>query len=310
MAGAFDGQQRQRAARLGDRREQQPDATRHAGDAADEQAGDRDVGRERHAADRRQQRERHAEREHGDADRERMPLRRSDRESLQGLRRRDALGAARRQPAADERGDDAERTVERRAGEVEAQRRSHAGEIAAAEVAAEEAQCRRREPGAEGQAEQRADRAEQRRFGQDEAEPLSRRKAEDGEQGELLLALRDREREDREDQESAGEHRHERQHGEIHAVGARHVRDPLARLVAGRHAHAFGQAQRGERGGAVGARREADFDPVQPADAAERLLRAGDVDHGKRRPAGGDAAGDARLEAAGSRLHLDRRLAS
>ena len=62
-------------------------------------------------------------------------------------------------------------------------------------------------------------------------------------------------------------------------------------------AHAGRQVQRGDRRGAIGAGREAHVDPAQPADEAERDLRAGDVDHRERRAAGGDAAGDAQARA-------------
>ncbi len=58
---------------------------------------------------------------------------------------------------------------------IEAKRRRDAGKVAAAEVAAEEAQRDRGERAAEGEAEDAAGRAEQRRLGEDEAEPLRAR---------------------------------------------------------------------------------------------------------------------------------------
>ena len=288
MARALDGEEGEGAARLGHAGKREADAAGHAGDAADQQQRDRAVGGERNLEHRRQGREHRAEREQGDADEARRARRRRHAEALERLRRRDALRRSRRQPAADERGDDAEQAVADGARGIEAQRRRDAGEVAAAEVAAEEPQGDRCERGTEGEAEHAADGAEQRRLGEDEAEPLPRRQAEDGEQRERLDALRDREGEDREDQERAGEHRHQREHGEVDAVGARDVRDPVARFARRGGAHAGRQLQRGQRRGAVGARREANVDPAQLADVAERDLRAGDVDDeraaGRRAP--------------------------
>src|SRR4029079_10688166 len=135
----------------------------------------------------------------------RRARRRRHAEALERLRGNDALGRARRHPAADERGDAAARAVCERANGVDPERRRDAGKVAAAEVTAEETQRDPGERGAERDAEHAADGAEDRRLGEDERAPLSRRKPEHREQRERLRALRDREREDREDEERASE---------------------------------------------------------------------------------------------------------
>ena len=221
------------------------------------------------------------------------------------LRRRDRLGRARRQPAADQRRGDAEGAVHQRAAEIESQRRREAAEVAAAEVAAEQAQGHRGERGAEGQAENAAGQAEQRRLAEDEREPAARRQAEHAEQGELLLPLGDREREDREHQERAGEHRHQREHGEVDAIGAGDVGEPLHRLARRGGAHAGRQDELADHPFAIGAGRQPQVDPRQLAEQAERDLGAGDVHHRQRRAAGGDAAGEAQPGAAAGRLQRD-----
>ncbi len=230
-------------------------------------------------------------------------------EPFQGLRRRDRLRGARRQPAADQRRGDTEGAVDQGADRIDAQRRGDAAEVAAAEVAAEHPQGKRGERRAEGQAEHAAGEAEQRRLAEHQREPAACRQAEHAEQGELLLPLGDREREDGEHQEGAGEHRHQRQHGEVDAIGAGDVGEPLLRLARRGGAHARGQDEIADHPLALGAGRQAQVDARQPADHAERDLGAGDVHHRQRRPGGGDAAGDAQAAPPSRRLQRDPTLA-
>src|SRR6185295_14352157 len=140
VASTLDGEQRERVSRLGDECERGTDAAGYARDAADEEQPDREVRGERDLEQRRQQRERSAGDDERDAEPPRRSRRRRHAEPLQRLRRNDALGRARRHPAADERGDDAERTVRERADGVEPELRRDAGKVAAAEVTAEETQ--------------------------------------------------------------------------------------------------------------------------------------------------------------------------
>ena len=223
---------------------------------------------------------------------------------LQALRGREAPGRARRQPAADQRGGDAERAVHQRRDRAELQLGRHAGEVAAAEVAAEQSQRERGERGADGEAGRAADRAEQRGFDQHEAQPLARAQPEHAEQRELRLALRDRQRQDREHQERAGEEGDQREHRQVHAVGARHVRDALRGFVGIGGAHAGRQRELAQHRRAVRAAHQPDVDAMQAAEPAERGLRAGDVDHRERRTRRGDAAADPPFDRAARRLHL------
>ena len=164
-------------------------------------------------------------------------------QALQRLRGRDALRLARGQPAAHHRRRHAQQRVDDGRAGIEAQRRCDTGEIAAAEISRQHAQRERREGRAEHDAEHAARDAEQRRLGQHEAEPLAPREAEHAEQRELLLPLRDRQREDGEDEKRAGEQGHQREHREVHAVGMRHARCALRAFVGRGGAHAVGQRE-------------------------------------------------------------------
>ncbi len=215
-------------------------------------------------------------------------------------------GRARRQPAADDRGGDAERAVHQRRDRAELQLGRYAGEVAAAEVAAEQAQRERGERRADGEAGRTADRTEQRGLDQHEAQPLARTEPEHAEQRELRLALRDRQREDREHQERAGEEGDQREHRQVHAVGARHVRDALRGFVGIGGADAGRQRELAQHRRAVRTAHQPDVDAVEAAEPAECGLRAGDVDHRERRPGRGDAAADPPFDRAARRLHPQR----
>ena len=173
VACAFHRQQRERMARRRDAFQQQRHAGRHAGDAAEQQAGHSHVSGQRNAADGRQQRQPHA------ADDQCRPEPRCAADgagcaqALQRLGRRKPLRIARRQPAADDRREHAEPAIHRCRARVELQGRCHPRKVAAAEIAREQAQRERRECGAERQPECAADRTEQRRLGQHEREPLT-----------------------------------------------------------------------------------------------------------------------------------------
>ena len=130
-------------------------------------------------------------------------------------------------PSTHQRGDDAEQTVDAGRRVAPLQLRLDAREIAAAKITAEQSQCESGERRSQRKAEQAADDADHARFGQHQHAPLLWRDAEHGDQCKLRSTLRHAEREHGIDQKSAREQRYQRQHGEVHAVGAREVVDAL-----------------------------------------------------------------------------------
>ena len=155
-------------------------------------------------------------------------------------------------------------------------------------------------------AAQRAQHARPRRSTSRATPPRSQ--AQHAQQRMLAAPARHFQRLRREHQETAGEQRHQREHVQVDAVGARQVGAGLLHRVQRRHVRA-GRQQRGDLRAhrlAVGARREAQVDAVQLAQPPEAPLRGGDV--GERRDAaqaGADHAGDDRV-----RPLADRRLFS
>ena len=223
-----------------------------------------------------------------------MALAAGDRaaQAFEGLRQRQPLRRHRRPPGPGHRGDDAQRGVDGRRRCAPLQLRRDARKVTAAQIAAQQLQPERRQPGSERDAGQAAGRAQHDRFGQHQRAPLPRCQAEHAEQRELLRAPRHAQRQHREHQEAAGEQRHQRQHGEVDAVGARQIADPLGGVARRRRRDAGGQLQRAQPGIAIGTGAQAHVNPGQLADAAEQVLRGGDVHHRQRRTASDHRSGD------------------
>ena len=152
-----------------------------------------------------------------------------------------------------------------------------------------------------------AHQAEHHRFGQHQPQPLARGEAQHAEQRELLRAPRDAERQHRKHQEGAGEQRHQRQHREVDAVGAREV-DPRCARVArfGRAMPAGKRSARRSRSVVTPARRRTSMRESWPALPIERSCAAPMSITASGGAAGADGAGDLHVRAAAGRFAAER----
>ena len=277
------------------------------GDAPHEQKADGQIGCQRDAAHRWRQRQQHAGGHQQQRHRAVVPAVQGAAQALERLRRRQPLRRAGGPPATDAGGGHAQQTDQQRCPAVPLQRRGHAGEEAAAQVAAEQAQRQRREGRAQRDTGRAAHSAQQQRLRQHQPQPLARREAEHAQQRKLLRAPRHAERQHREHQKRTGEQRHQRQHGQVHAVRARQVAGALGRVTGLGGGGPVRQPQRGDEGGVVGARAQAQVDAAEPALCAEQVLRGGDVHHGQCRAGRVHGARHAHRAEAQRALQLQRR---
>ena len=136
-----------------------------------------------------------------------------------------------------------------------------------------------------GEAERRADRADEQPLAEQRRHQRPPRHPERAQQRELGAPPHDRERLRRKHEQPAGEERHQREHVQVHAIRARDARAALDVRLRALDLHAGGQLRREARAqrADVDARAHAQVDAVQPAEAVESRLHAGDV--GKRDPA-------------------------
>jgi len=130
--------------------------------------------------------------------------------------------------------------------------------------------------------------------------------AQHTEQRQLRHPLGHRQRLHREHQKRAREQRHQRQHGEVDAVGAREVGHTLRRFVRCRGAHGGRQRHRAQHRVAVGARLQAEVDAAQLPEPVEVRLRASQVDHRQRPGVGADAAAHRQRHQPVAGLHPQR----
>ena len=200
-------------------------------------------------------------------------------EALEALRRRQLGRHARRLPATGQRGGQPESAIDQRRAARPLQRRRRSPQHPAAQITAEHLQREHRQPRAQRQPQSGADDAQQRRLGQHQHQPLAGVHAQHPEQRQLRHPLGHRQRLHRKHQERAREQRHQREHGEVDAVGAREVGHALRRFVRRRGAHGVRQCQRAQHRLAVGARLQPQVDPAQLPEPVEVRLRAGQVDH-------------------------------
>ncbi len=266
------------------RRQQQAREQRHRGDAAGEQQRDREIAEQRKLADRGQEGRGGSGREQTEGEPRMRPRFRIGRvahvlERDRGLRARHfACG----EQAAHESRADAEHEERQRRPGRECELRARAAEIAAAEIAAQKAQARIGDDEPDREANDGADRADDGAFGQHLRDKTAAIDAEDAEQRELRAAPRNRKRLRRVDQERAGEQRHQRQHVEIDAVGAR---ETVGAACFGLLTDELGIGRQQRRDGCAHARRvhagrEFQVDAVQPSERIEPPLRIGDVHDG------------------------------
>ena len=238
VACAPPGQQHQRSLLRQRPRQQQLHDGRHQHHATGQQCGHRAIGGQRQPGHWWQQGQ-HA----GAADQRQTGQRvraagAGRRQALQRHRRGQPFGRPRRPPGAQHRRGGTQRTVQQRRHECDLQVRRDAGEVAAAEVAAECTQRDRRQRRTGEQPDHAAQRADDRRLGEHQCAPVARSEAENAEQCKGRRALRDRQREHRVDEKATDQQRHQRQHAQVDAIGARQVGHALQRVVGLRDTHA------------------------------------------------------------------------
>ncbi len=198
---------------------------RHQADAADQQQGDREVAEQGQLEHRRREGEQAGQRQADQRgpDARQVAQRRLVVAGLQGHGRLRARRFQRRRQAAEQGHAQAEREEDAGRDRREHDLRLDAGEVAGAEVAAEEAQRQRRQRVAGGHAQQGAEHAQAGPFDQHLAQQLAAFHAQHAQQRELAAPAHHRQGLGREHEEGAGEQGDQGQHGEVHAVGAAEV---------------------------------------------------------------------------------------
>ena len=292
-------------------REHRDGEPRHQHDRPDEQQRDRQVAEERQAVDRRRGGERRAAGDHGEARPGRpepleQPLLVARLQRRRGLR---ARRFERRCQARQERDDHAERE--------EHQPPSRARTAAPAACRGNSPPRDRRRPRRgspppatkpSDEPEGRADRAEKQRFAEQRPDELTALHPEHAEQRELRAPAHHRERLGREHEQPAGEERDEREHVQVHAIGARDVRralEPGRRTLDEDAGGQLGREPRAERLD-VDAGPQPQVEAVDAAGAVERGLHAGDVGDPEARAVGPGEAGDPEARLAEPDLQRDR----
>ena len=158
--------------------------------------------------------------------------------------------------------------------------RAHAAEHAGAEIRAPGAHREKRERVAEREPRRGADDAERPRFDEHQPRDATALEPQHAQQGVLTAPPRRLQRLGRENQEAAGEERDQREHIEVHPVGARRIGARLLErfdrrgIDAGRKEALDGF----QHGVAVRPARNAHLQPIELAEPPEAPLRGGDVD--------------------------------
>jgi len=266
---------------------QNPDRERgHEQDRAEQQGTDGGVAEDRQARDRRQPGETgaHDEQDHA---RRNCGLGHSGIGVVTPLQRtgwRLSRRAARRQPRADRRDQRAHREEQQQRPRRGPQCRAEYVQLAVAQVAGHQAQHRRREQRSAGDAEHGADRPEGRPLADQCALELPSRQAQRAQQRERFTPPQYRQGLGREDEKGAGPQRHQREHIEIHAVGARDGDRPIAFDIRRDREYA-GRQMSGQfvlRAADIAARRQAQVDAIDATDPPEDPLRGRDVHEAER----------------------------
>ena len=162
--------------------------------------------------------------------------------------------------------------------------RRDAAEIPGAQVGAECREAGTCDDDTDHHAERSAQRADEAAREQRCSELLAHGHAHCVQQRDLAAAPRDGQRLGRVDEETAGEERHQREGGEIRAIGTRQAHCVVARLAWCREPHARGQqgADGGLDRGRIGPGGEPKIHAIESAEAVEAPLRGRDVEHAER----------------------------
>ena len=199
---------------------------------------------------------------------------------------RQLLHLARWPPAASQGSGQAQQAVQPCGASAPLQLRRHASEVAAAQIPAQQAQRQHGQGGAKRQTGTAAHQAQCQRFPQHQRHARFGAQAQHRQQGKLLRPLGHAEGQHREHQKCAGEQRHQRQHREVDAVGARELAQPLGGVARLAQAQAGRPARRGlqfaHQGPAVGARAQSQVNAAELAGTAKQILRSADVHHRQR----------------------------
>ena len=201
----------------------------------------------------------------------------------QTLAHRDARRRARRLERGRERGDRGRHWAEGEPQQVDAAIRMERGglvhEVEVGQRARHQSQRAAREPRAEHQSQGAAHHAEAQTLRQEQSGDAAPRDAQRAQHADLAPPAQHRHRHRIEDQEGGDEERDERQRGEIERKGLHHALDlagaAARRVDAGVRRQ---QAAQGLASGVASARIDVEIDAIDPSEAAQHLLRGGDVD--------------------------------
>ncbi len=157
-------------------------------------------------------------------------------------------------------------------------------QLAVAEVRGHPAQDRGGAEQSEQYAEQCAEGAERGALGHQGGLQLPAGHAERAQQRERAAPPQHRERLRREHQECAGHQRHQREHVEVHAIGAGHGAQALEFPAGSEHQHARRQraAQPRAHGRGIAAVDQTQIDSIQAPEGPQGPLRRGDVHEAER----------------------------
>ena len=270
--------------------EQQADQPGQGDDAAHQPQPDRQVGRHWDAINGWSPRQQYASSYQNNTKPARRGANFKRAHALERLRRRQAGRLPRGPPAARQGGAQPQRTVQKRRQPIPLQGRRHPGKIAATQVATQQAQRGGSQGRAQGDAQQTARQAQDCGFPQHQAQALAAGQPQHAQQGELLGAFGHTQGQHREHQKRAGEQRHQGQHAQVDAVGARQVAQAGGVILWRGQAQVLGPIRRvlqGLREGfAPHAGPQPDVDAREQAGLAKTLLRRANVHHRQRRAAG------------------------
>ncbi|MNV18235.1 hypothetical protein D3C71_1090560 [compost metagenome] len=215
-------------------------------------------------------------------------------QAFQGLRGRQCLRGARGPPAPHQCSQHTQCAVDQGRRCAPLQYGLNARKVATAQVAPQQAQRGSGQGRAQGDAGGAAHQAQHGGFGQHQRQALARCGAQHGQQRKLRRTLRHAERQHREHQKCAREQGHQRQHREVHAVGARQIADALRRVARLRKHHLRRPAGQRAHGllprAAVCARLQLQVNAAELAHAAKQILRSADIHHRQGCAPGGHRA--------------------
>ena len=196
-------------------------------DAAHQQQRNGQIGSDGHTHQRRRSGQCHTCRHQCHAGAATARARQGRTQALQGLRHGQVTRRTGGPPAAHHRSRHAQRAIHGSGQAAPLQGRGHACKIPATQVATQHPQRQCRQARAQRNTCCATDGAQHQGLGQHQAQAFTRRQAQHTQQRKLLRAFGHTQRQHREHQKRPGEQSHQRQHRQVHPVGARQVTHPL-----------------------------------------------------------------------------------